>query len=174
MARLKFLYAGLLIGLLCCTHIPFSDQNTVMQSADTLTESLNAQIGSLFSNILIMLPPPRNASNNTLSRFGFELQQCMLQSLSERGVVCRQISIDSATVIQPVEMLEKADSIPNYCLETVLLTSYEVRDSDIIISVRLVEMTDRKIIATAMTFLPRTPQIDNFLTGTTGERLYER
>lgn len=163
-----------------CAHIQPNYVLTMEGGADQIAQSLVKNLPPTSLGMTMLVAAPADAVTLDVGKFGLAMQELIITAMARHGARIAEAQLRKAPMITGDKGLvclsrDTAKLKDAYKAGMMLVSSYIVREHDLVLTARVVNFTTNDIMAAAAVTLRRSASIDAMLEtrGGGGEKVYE-
>lgn len=161
-----------------CAHIQPNYTLTMEGGADRIAQSLVRKLPPASLGVTMLVAAPADAVTLEVRDFGLAMQELITSAMARRGAHVAEVQLRKAPVITGDKGLvclsrDTAKLKDAYQAGMMLVSSYIVREHDLVITARVVNFNTNAIMAASTVTMHRSASIDDMLAARGGEKVYE-
>jgi len=163
--------------VLGCAHV--SRTAHIEDCAEVIASELSKGLEPSYSGVSILVSTPVDAVTYAPSDFGLVLQEFLIGSLVKKkaNVVDVQLRKEPYITCEDglISISRDAERLKGeFRAEVIVVSTYMVREQEVVITARAVDFTSSEVIASAVTILSLSEPISGLLGSGAQKRIYER
>jgi len=171
-----FLLTTLYIG---CAHVQPNYTLTMEGSAGRIAQAIIKGMPPAYRGITMLVATPVEATTLDVGDFGLAMQELFIGAMTQKGANVVEVQLRKVPYISNdkglIYLSRDATKLRDeYKAGMILVSSYVKRKHDVVITARIVDLSNNDIIASATTALYRSSSVNELLEAKGGEKVYER
>ncbi len=162
-----------------CAHMQPNYTMTMEGAAGRVAAGINDELRRTYAGIPILVTAPVDAVSFEAGDFGLAMQELLMGALTESGANVVDVELRQVPYINCEDGLNALSRDARklqqqYRAGVIVVSTYIVRERDLLLSVRAVDYTNSDVIASASTTMRKSESVEAMLKMRGSSRLYER
>ena len=162
-----------------CSHISLNQTSGIENCSDRIAKRISGGMEESYRGVSLMVSTPLDAVTFASSDFGLALQELLISSMVKQKANVIDVQLRQEPYITCEEGLislsrDASRLKGEFRAEVIIVSTYMVRENEVIITTRAVDFTTNDVITSTTTLLQISPLVADLLGGMHHVRLYER